>query len=916
MKKRILAALLAVLMLLPMMIGAVSAAKVNHLVDKFKSEEEKLATMEKVATSGDKNIELYCDKTSGEIAIKNKQSGEILLSNPHNITDTGLKGDELMLHLSQVILNYGKIGTATLSTYSSYKDCVTYKNQLTVTPISGGISVKYKFGDGREELLLPLKIAKDDFDSVLEQIPNDDGYRSYVQNLYDLYYPYETKEDGSYVITSQGKRESMVKEFPICATTPIYVINTIANDTTKTRAADYIENYTNYTFDRLHADYDRVKEEADAGKFVTEEKPNFEFKVNYIVDNDGLIAEVDAGSLAYNKEKYYVDSITLLPYFGASDKDAKGYTFMPDGSGAIIRFEEVAKNNYSGSFYGTDYALYQISGKNIEQYTMPVFGFADTTNNIGNGFFAIIEEGDALASITSAHSLNYHYIYSNFRISASDQYDLADAFSSGTTSNNEISVIGKNQYAGKCRVKYAMLSSQYGDYEASYMGMAEYYRDYLIKNGTLSKIKADQVKDFAKIYVEMFGSIKIDETVLTFPVKVHKALTTFQDVQTIHKELTEAGVGNMTVILKGFANGGLNSTYPTSIKWQKVLGGKDGFNALLDYAKGADLEVAPDVEFTYSQGIKRFSGFSYKENGVRTLDNRYSTKREYNASTQTFERTGGVLISSASFAAAYEKFYKSASKFDITTLTVKSLGSDLNSDFDEEDYYSREASKSNIVTMLKLLSGKQENSSNKAYKLIVDMGNAYAMPYASSVLSAPLDSSRFSYQSEAIPFYGIVYHASKDFAGNPINMDGDSDYMFLKALENGAALYFTVAMQNTEYLKFDMEYNKYYSVKYSILKEQILSLYKEYNELMKDKQDKYIVKHEFMNEEYGYKVYRKEDNRALNNSNVVLVVYEGGEGFILNYNSYDVVVEYEGKTYEIAPFGYEVYPKADKEVAE
>ena len=41
------------------------------------------------------------------------------------------------------------------------------------------------------------------------------------------------------------------------------------------------------------------------------------------------------------------------------------------------------------------------------------------------------------------------------------------------------------------------------------------------------------------------------------------------------------------------------------------------------------------------------------------------------------------------------------------------------------------------------------------------------------------------------------------------------------------------------------EYNKYYSVKYSILKDSIIELYKEFNELMKDKQDKYIVEHEF-----------------------------------------------------------------------
>ncbi len=905
MKNRILAALLAVLMIIPMMIGIVSA-DVNHLVDTFENEEAKLATMKLIAASPNGNIELYCDEKSGEIAVKNKENGQIFLSNPYDITSYGMSDDIKGQYLSQVFLNFVTIGSAGESTLYSYKDCVTYENQLQITTLKNGILVQYTLGDGRKELLLPQKIELSKFEALLEQIP--EKQRKEILNLYVKYYPYEKDENGNDVIKSEKRKQSMIEKYPICATTPLYVIDIDSKNLSKwTKAAGYFEEYTDYTYDRLHEDYEEVKEEADGDKFVMEEQPNFTFNVKYTVDNDGFKAEFDAGSMVYNKDKYYVSSITILPYFAAAKREDKGYTFLPDGSGAIVRFEDIVANkivdNIVGTLYGTDFALYQISDKNVEKYTMPVFGLANNSKN--SGYFAIIEDGEALASIASIHTSYYHTSYSSFKLTSTDKYDLADAFSSGTTSSNMISVKADQVYDGKCTVKYAMLSEE----NASYMGMANYYRDYLIANGTLDKIKAESVTDFTKLFVEVFGSIQVDDKVLTFPVKVHKALTTFEDVKTIHKELTEAGLGNMTFLLKGFANGGLNSTYPTAVKWQKVLGGKDGFNALLDYAKGADLEIAPDVEFTYSQGIKKFSGFNYKKNGVRTLDNRYSTKREYNASTQTFERTGGVAISSASFALAYEKFYASVSEYQLSTLAVRTLGSDLNSDFDKKEYYDREASKDNVVTMLKLLSGKQENSTNKGYSLVVDSGNSYAIPYASAILGAALDSSRFFIQSEAIPFYGIVYHASKEFAGNAINMDGDSDYMFLKALENGASLYFTVAMQNTEYLKFDKEYNKYYSVKYSILKDEIISLYKEFNELMKDKQDKYIVEHEFMNNEYGYDVIRKADGVALNNSSVVLVVYEGGEGFILNYNSYDVTVNYEGKTYEIAPFSYAKYSK-------
>lgn len=906
MKNRILAAFLAVIMILPMMLGVVSAKEVDHYTDTFENEEAKLATMELASTSKNGKIELYCDKKSGELAVKNTENGKIYLSNPYDLSQKGMTKEIIGQYLSQVYLNFATIGLAGETTYYSYKDCVTYDNQLIVTNLMNGVSIQYTLGDGRKELLLPQKIELTKFEELIEQIP--EAERKAVTSLYTKYYPLEKDADGNFVIKSQGRRESMIKKYPICETTPIYVINIDAKNLSAwTKAAELIDKYTEYTFDQLHADYEEVKEESDGDKFTMEEQPNFTFTVKYTVDNDGFKAELDAGSMTYNKEKYYVTSVAILPYFGSAERNHKGYNFLPDGSGAIVRYEDIVANNIvdniTGVVYGTDYTLYQISDRNVEKYSMPVFGAANSTKN--SGFFAIIEDGDALATISSIHSVYYHSTFSSFSLIATDKYDLADAFSSGTTSSNVIGVKADRVYEGKCAVKYALLD----DENASYMGMANYYRDYLVNKGALDKIKAEDITDFTKLFIEVFGSIQVNDKWLTFPVKVHKALTTFEDIKTIQKELSDAGLGNMTFLLKGFNNGGLNAYYPTSIKWQKVLGGNEGFNDLVEYAKTTGFEVTPDIEFMYSRNVKKFGGISYKKDGVRTLDNRYSTKREYIASTQTFERTGGVVISSASFDSIYEKFYASASEFSFTSLAVRTLGSDLNSDFDKEDYYDREASKDNVVNMLANLSGKKEDSANKAYSLVVDSGNSYAIPYASAILGASLDSSRFFIQSEAVPFYGIVYHSSIEFAGNAINMDGDSDYMFLKALENGASLYFTVAMQNTEYLKFDKEYNKYYSVKYSILKDSIIELYKEFNELMKDKQDKYIVEHEFINSKYGYNVIRKADGVSLNNSNVVLVVYEGGNGFLLNYNSFDVVVELDGTTYEIAPFSYAKYSK-------
>ena len=810
-KKRIIAAILAVVMIVPMFIMNVGAKEVKQTAD-FSNEEKRLEreTMNVCAVSENGMYELWYDNTTGELAVKNTVTGEIALSNHYdayslkNEEDNNKPNKETAECLSQVLLNYTPIKTNSPTTINSYLNCILEKRH-TFDYLKHGIVIHY-----------------------------------------------------------------------------VFKLNSTSEDT-------------------------------------------FSFSVRYEVNNDGFKASLLGSTIKYDKSKYNLNNISILPQFNAAKQTDIGYTFIPDGSGAIVRFEDIlAKGKQvviTEGMYGNDYAYYQVGIKNSEQYTMPVFGLVNNSIANGTGYFAIIEEGDAFAMPTSSH-LNFNSAYATFKITPSDVYDFASFDKNGTQSNSSMSISSPKDYKGNYTVSYKFLTAdetakEYNlenTYDTSYMGMAQYYRNYLYKNGSLTKNEKTD-KD-VELFVEVFGSIEVDDKILSFPVRRNKPLTTFADVKAMQhyfssvEENEITSIKNITFILKGFANGGILSNYPTKMKWQKDVGGTGGLVDLINDAKDKGYNVTPEVDFVYSYGTSWFSGYSNDKNGVRTLDNRFTTKRIYYASTQTFERTGGVAVSSASFIYLYDKFYNSIKDIDFTTLATRTLGSDLNSDFDKNDYYDREASKKNTVAFLEALTNAKDR---KNYDLIVDAGNSYTIPYVSTILKASLDSSRRTDASEAIPFFGIVYHGSLEYAGNALNTEGDSKYMFLKALENGSALYYTLAMQNYEYLKFNEEYNQYYSVSYENLKNTILETYKSYNELMKGKQDDYIIAHEFMNSSEGYKVTRKDDGKALDNSLVVLVVYEDGEGFILNYNEYAVTVEYEGTIYEIEGLGYAKYTKAVQE---
>ncbi|MBO5261879.1 MAG: hypothetical protein J6B45_02420 [Clostridia bacterium] len=995
MKKRILALVLAALMIVPMALTLFAAEPAqNYSKISWKNEIAKLATMELMGTSPDGNMLLYVDKTSGEMGIKNVATGKIVLSNPYDIGSSGLLNREKPYALSQIDLNFTTISSGEAKTFHSYSDCfMSGQAKITKLENGNGIRVDYIIGNQEQRLLVPNKISMKDMEALLEsgkvkiaadkelelreeyktELENgsiteeyiiseaekqaDTYYRAIrtqlIQNYYKPLYGQSTQgvdlstlkvknDDGteeylfpeivqeewakSNYYIPQAHAEQSAKEYPICMEIPIYVIQNPGS--INQPVEDYIKKYTDYDFDRLDADYAKV-EEKGIDDFSTEDRPKFELTATYEVTNNGLVATVDASTLKYDTTKYIVNTISVLPYFNsahASKTEAgqtycdKGYTFIPDGSGALVRFEDLYEDNnkqvkFENTMYGNDYAYYQVATKNAANMTMPVFGLSNHTDK--NGFVAVIEDGDAMAIITSNHSTAYHSIYSTFKITPTDVYDLADSFSGGTSSSKKIGITADRIYNGKCQVNYMLLTDdevalEYGItdyYENTYVGMAECYRNYLQERGLIKKISDERInKDYVKLFLEAFGSVKVEEKIATFPVTVDKALTTFEDIKTIYNELyaplDEEGkliesdvIGNISFILKGFNNGGLISDYPTYIKWQEVLGGEKGFNDLLSFAEQNGFDVAPNIEFSYSYKSGRFSEYSHSEHGVRTLDNRYTTKRNYYAATQTFERTGGVAVSSASFEYLYDLFYADMSKYNVKWLSVRSLGSDLNSDFDDDDYHLRQSSKDNVVAMLKLLNGE---SGNKQYNLIIDAGNSYAMPYADAVLSVSLDSSRRSEMSESVPFFGIVYHGSVEFAGDAFNMEGDTEYALLKAIENGASLYFTIAKQNVELLKFEPEYNQYYSVSYDNLKSTIVETYKVYNEAMKDVQNKYIVNHCFLD------ATRTEDGTYVDSSLVVMVEYEGGICFVLNYSTDEIEVNMpNGETRVIKAFGFE-----------
>ena len=861
----------------------------------YKTPEDKLKDM-KLRIEND-NYQLYVRAAYGEIALKDKRTGQVLFSNPYDIGSTKGSADTKAELMSQIILQFTTGSKTTV--YNSYTEAAL-REQIVVKNIKKGVRVEYTLGKSQTRWLVPQMITDERFQEViLEPIRSNtaemvESQRNFILGKFENGF-YSLKNINDPTIT-KSQRDQMISQWPILKKYPaVWVLGTDTKDREFNMLEGYIKMYApDYSYEELDYDHDITEFEVAATS-----QPLFRMAIEYTLDEDGITQTLAANSISFDENVYTLDYLQVNPWFGCGNSSNSGFTFIPDGSGTLTRFEDVTKPlNITANVYGPDYAFYTTDPAHRQMIRMPVYGVVENYYNRtvkavtvelpeeewyydqygyliktktemrstivtdNRGYFAVLTEGDALAQISTVNGGGSTHIYSTVQTKffprPTDSYSLREAM--GSAADDAMwTVSAKRKYTGNYTVKYFMLSdtekvneyykgleeegktdTESRFYSADYMGMVNACRYYLESTGQIERLKKEDLRSDIPLILETLGTIETEDTVLSVPVTVKKPLTSFDDIKTMYNQLAESGITNIKFKLTGYANGGLYATVPYNLKWENKVGGNKGFESLMEFANEKGFEVFPEFEFTYLLKTKLFDGFSYKQHAAKTMDNRYPRSYYYDPAYQMTRRWGPNLISTSVFMHFYEHMAPKLLKYAPSGISAATLGSDLNSDFDKKDAYNREDSKSLVV---ELLAKMQEDFGN----VMVDGGNLYSVKNVDYILDMPLDSSQYLKTSEAIPFMGMVLHGYVQFAGTSLNMAGDIDYEMLKAIENGAVPYFLLAYENTDILKKDSEYKKMYSVNFKIWAESgLIEKYKILNEALKDVQDKIIVNHEFI----------------------------------------------------------------------
>ena len=451
----------------------------------FATEEAKLATMTLMYEKD--GYQLYADEFTGEVATKDLATGQILFTNPYDIaSSTAAHSDQTKYELmSQIVVKYVDNGT---EKYFYSFEQAAMNGQITVKNIRDGLRVEYTIGREDTKFLVPRLIEIERFDTLIRQLVLQGVMEKYglgeteAMNKIDyrkIMAYYDVCKDPNNV-SSDRELAEMQASFPI--TKKSYKGQLMAvRVCSATTAAELREVETiiktycpQYTYEQL--EYDHT---------LTEYSKNdrapalFKMALEYRLDENGVSVRLPANGIRFNEAEYQLSDINILPWMGCGSNENTGYTFFPDGSGAIFRFEDLndgLTHQLSAAIYGQDYAYHTVVGTHEEIIRYPVFGLVenkekpksttpdtsdptDKTND--RGYVAIIEEGEALAKLNLKHygaQSKYNTVQVLVNPRPKDTYILSDAISVG--SNNSVTVISKRKYVGDYKIRYIMLSDR------------------------------------------------------------------------------------------------------------------------------------------------------------------------------------------------------------------------------------------------------------------------------------------------------------------------------------------------------------------------------------------------------------------------------------------------------------------------
>lgn len=242
--------------------------------------------------------------------------------------------------------------------------------------------------------------------------------------------------------------------------------------------------------------------------------------VKFSLSDGTLLVTLDCADIKDSSQTdVYIESVSILPFFGADSKGEQGdFILLPSASGIVLDTHEAAESfdEISLPVYGEDIA----ENKSVTSY-VPIGAFG--MKKASSAFVCLINEGEALADIKAQKALTDgtpNSVCANFTITP-------------TLISDDAIYLAKSSYTGRISLSYRFLSGN----NADYITMAGACRELLIRQGRLR----DGDRDIT-------GSYPFSLTLISHTPE-NGQTTSQQEAEELITALITKGIGNINIVL-------------------------------------------------------------------------------------------------------------------------------------------------------------------------------------------------------------------------------------------------------------------------------------------------------------------------------------------------------------------------------
>ena len=545
-----------------------------------------------------------------------------------------------------------------------------------------------------------------------------------------------------------------------------------------------------------------------------------------VLTNDGLKLSVNPKQIRENENK--VVGISIAPFFcGVKNDSENSYLFVPSGSGALVGTTTKSEqgDTFSAQVYGYDPAIDEVASTSTkEPVRLNVYG----SKNGNKAMCAIVDgsAGSAWVNVTSgSKTLGYSSCYTTFQMRGYTNH-VAQLFSYEKVENM---VYSKKMITRPISVTFCPISGENADYS----GMANVYRDYLIKHKDMN----DSCKD-VPLNIRVLGGSEITKSFVGIPYKTVYPATTLKAAQDIMDEIQKELDTEFAVQLKGFGQNGLDAgKIAGNYSVNKNLGKLSQLEKMFEEAddNGIDLYFDFDIErfSKNSFGVSKFFDSATNAGEQKVLQYHYDV-----AVRDRKQDTSYHLLSPEHFLKVFDNVLKTANKHSFSGISLDTLSSVCYSDYidkDNAEYYSKNGFATAAERVI------QSARKNKK-RFMASNANLYAAFKADIISESPVSSEKSHIFLYDVPFYQMVFKGSVPITVQSVNLAADTKQMILKAIESGSGLSYTV-IDCWDSSVIDANSPYFYNSVFEDIKDDIFENSKQLSDYYKKISGKHIIKH-------------------------------------------------------------------------